>query len=155
LPCLHSGLFVFFLSGGYNCRWHFAQHSDWVLSGCYLTRLATDIPQHRRGLVFGGAYAFGSNGTWLISLPMGGRFLWHGGSFFAIATLAAGVHGFFVRLSAPPQRNRAAVYAPDSVRKFFGLPQRAVSAVDGKHAWFFHSRYGSGGQHIYIEFTRA
>ncbi len=43
-----------------------------LLSGCYLTRLATDIPQQRRGLLFGGAYAFGSIGTWLLSLPMGG-----------------------------------------------------------------------------------
>ena len=28
-----------------------------VLSGCYLTRLATNIPQERRGIVFGSAYA--------------------------------------------------------------------------------------------------
>jgi hypothetical protein len=72
-----------------------------VLSGCYLTRLATDIPQQRRGLVFGGAYAFGSLGTWLISLPMGGRFLWHSGSFFAVAALALASLLLIKRLEPP------------------------------------------------------
>jgi DNA-binding CsgD family transcriptional regulator/MFS family permease len=72
-----------------------------VLSGCYLTRLATDITQQRRGLVFGCAYALGSIGTWLISLPMGGRFLWHSGSFYAIAALAALTLPLIMRLSPP------------------------------------------------------
>lgn len=60
-----------------------------ILSGCYLTRLATDIPQQRRGLAFSAAYAFGSIGTWLLSLPMDAKFLWSNYSFYAMALLAA------------------------------------------------------------------
>ena len=52
-----------------------------ALSASYLTRLSTEIPQHRRGLVFGIAYAFGSVGTWLLSFPMNGKFLWNRESF--------------------------------------------------------------------------
>lgn len=81
-----------------------------VLSGCYLTRLATDIPQQCRGLVFGGAYAFGSIGTWLLSLPMGGRFLWHDGSFFAIAALAALSLLLLQQLSAPHKMETSGSY---------------------------------------------
>ena len=55
-----------------------------VLSGCYLTRLTTNVPKMHRGLVFGIAYALGSLGTWFISMPMGGRFLWHAESIFAM-----------------------------------------------------------------------
>ncbi len=58
-----------------------------LLSGCYLTRLSTDIPRQRRGLLYGSAYALGSLGTWLLSLPMGGRYLWNNQSFIALAIL--------------------------------------------------------------------
>jgi hypothetical protein len=95
-----------------------------VLSGCYLTRLATDIPQQRRGIVFGSAYAFGSLGTWLLSLPMGGRFLWHGqllrhsraGSTVAVAPEAA--------LAASGNGRRRVLACRFLIRKAFGLPQR-------------------------------
>lgn len=79
-----------------------------MLSGCYLTRLATNIPQQRRGAVFGFAYALGSIGTWLISLPMGGRFLWYRESFFAIIALAALTLPFIQHLSAPSIRRSLA-----------------------------------------------
>jgi len=59
-----------------------------ALSACYLTRLATDIPRNRRGIVFGGAYALGSVGTWLLSMPMGGRLLWSELGVVAVALLA-------------------------------------------------------------------
>jgi DNA-binding CsgD family transcriptional regulator len=46
-----------------------------VIGGYYLTRLTQLVPQQRRGIVFGAAYAFGSVGSWALSLPMGGDFL--------------------------------------------------------------------------------
>jgi len=76
-----------------------------VLSGCYLTRLATDIPQHRRGIVFGAAYAFGSIGTWLLSLPMDAKFLWSSYSFYAVAVLAAASLILLRHLSPPPKQD--------------------------------------------------
>ncbi len=39
-----------------------------MLSGIYLTRLSTHIPQQSRGRVFGYSYAIGSIGTLLLSL---------------------------------------------------------------------------------------
>ncbi len=77
-----------------------------VLSGCYLTRLSTDIPEQRRGAVFGFAYALGSIGTWLISLPMGSRFLWHRGSFFAITALAFPTLPLILRLPMLPVQEK-------------------------------------------------
>lgn len=47
----------------------------------YLTRMAQILPQQRMGIVFGLAYAFGSVGSWALSLPMNGAFL---GSSFAL-----------------------------------------------------------------------
>ena len=46
-----------------------------LLSAYYLTRLAQLAPQQNRALAFGLGYAFGSVGTWALSLPMGGTFL--------------------------------------------------------------------------------
>lgn len=82
-----------------------------VLSGCYLTRLTTNVPKMHRGLVFGIAYALGSLGTWFISMPMGGRFLWHAESIFAVAAMAVVTLLLVRSLSQPPpmkkQRLRA------------------------------------------------
>ena len=57
-----------------------------VLSGCYLTRLATDITQQRRGLVFGCAYVLQHRHMAYFAADRG-RFLWHSGSFYVIAAL--------------------------------------------------------------------
>ncbi|NLT49105.1 MAG: hypothetical protein GXX92_11905 [Clostridiales bacterium] len=62
-----------------------------LLSGAYLTRLSSQIPMECRGRVFGLAYAIGSIGTWLISLPFGGTLLqgnWSLGTFFVLAALS-------------------------------------------------------------------
>ena len=62
-----------------------------LLSGTYLTRLSSHIPMECRGRVFGLAYAVGSIGTWLISLPFGGAMLqdsWSSVTFFALAALS-------------------------------------------------------------------
>lgn len=55
----------------------------------YLTRLAQSVPRQRMGVVFGAAYAFGSVGSWLMSLPMGGAFLGSPYVLIAYAALAA------------------------------------------------------------------
>lgn len=46
-----------------------------AIAGYYLTRLAQHVPQQSCGMVFGLAYAFGSVGSWLLSLLFGGSFL--------------------------------------------------------------------------------
>jgi DNA-binding CsgD family transcriptional regulator len=46
-----------------------------AIAGYYLTRLAQYVPQQNCGMVFGLAYAFGSIGSWLLSLLFGGSFL--------------------------------------------------------------------------------
>lgn len=46
-----------------------------AIAAYYLTRLAQYVPQQSRGMTFGMAYAFGSVGSWAMSLPMGGAFL--------------------------------------------------------------------------------
>ena len=46
-----------------------------AIGGYYLMRLTQSVPQQKRGGVFGVAYAFGSIGSWLLSLFMNGRFL--------------------------------------------------------------------------------
>lgn len=126
-----------------------------VLSGCYLTRLATDIPQQRRGLVFGGAYAFGSIGTWLISLPMGGRFLWHGGSFFAIATLAAVSLMLLRRLSAPPQTEAGGYLRARFSKKVLWLAAAVLFLLSMENTLGFSFPLRGAADSVYIEFTRA
>ena len=62
-----------------------------ILSGIYLTRLSSQVPMESRGRAFGFAYAFGSVGTWLLSLPFGGALLrgrWSLGVFFVLAALS-------------------------------------------------------------------
>ncbi|MDD3920467.1 MAG: helix-turn-helix transcriptional regulator [Eubacteriales bacterium] len=52
----------------------------------YLTRLTQLVPQQKRGIVFGAAYAFGSVGSWVLSLPLDGGFL---GSPYVLIVYAA------------------------------------------------------------------
>ncbi len=46
-----------------------------AIAGYYLTYLAQYVPQQKRGMTFGLAYAFGSLGSWLLSLLGNGSFL--------------------------------------------------------------------------------
>lgn len=46
-----------------------------IVAGLYLTQLSCFVPRQYRGRTFGVGYAIGSIGSWLISLPFGGRFL--------------------------------------------------------------------------------
>lgn len=58
-----------------------------LLSGVYLTRLASGVPQQCRGRVFGYSYAIGSVGSFLLSLPGGGTFLRTDGALWVFAGL--------------------------------------------------------------------
>lgn len=46
-----------------------------MVAGFYLTLLSSFVPQQYRGRAFGFGYAFGSIGSWLLSLPFGKNFL--------------------------------------------------------------------------------
>ncbi len=127
-----------------------------VLSGCYLTRLSTDIPQQRRGIVFGSAYAIGSIGTWLLSLPMGGRFFWSTGSFFAIVGLAAVSMLLLRRLSLPlePERDGAFLSTGFS-RKAIWLAAAVLFLLSLGNTLGFSFPLKSASGSVYIEFTRV
>ncbi len=125
-----------------------------VLSGCYLTRLATNLPQQRRGLVFGGAYAFGSIGTWLLSLPMGGRFLWHGGSFFAIAALAAASLLLLRWLSPLPVRGGGGYLRAGFHTKAIWLAAAVLFLLSMENTLGFAFPLRGAADSVYIEFTR-
>jgi DNA-binding CsgD family transcriptional regulator/MFS family permease len=126
------------------------------LSACYLTRLSTDVPQQRRGLVFGIAYAFGSVGTWFLSLPMNGKFLWNRESFFGITILAT-VSLLFVRhLSPLPEqirenRSTNAVFN----KKTIWLAAAVIFLIWLKNTLGFSFPLKSASGSVQIEFTRA
>jgi MFS family permease len=126
-----------------------------VLSGCYLTGLATDIPQQRRGLVFGGAYAFGSLGTWLISLPIGGRFLWHSGSFFAVAVLALASLLLVKRLEPPTTAIDGEYERTGFGKKLILLAAAVLLLLSMENMLGFAFPLGSAQDSVYIEFTRV
>lgn len=125
-----------------------------VLSGCYLTRLATDIPQQRRGLVFGSAYAFGSIGTWLLSLPMGRRFLWNSNSFFAIVLLAA-LSLLLLRWLSPPPAAENRGYLHGSInKKTIWLAAAVLFLLLMENTLGFSFPLRGAADSVYIEFTR-
>lgn len=127
-----------------------------ILSGCYLTRLATDIPQQRRGLVFGSAYAFGSIGTWLMSLPMDGKFLWNGNSFFALVILAA-ISLLFLRHLSPTlkQEHNYNLLSPIFNKKVIWLATAVLFLLSLQNTLGFSFPLKSASGSVYIEFTRA
>lgn len=127
-----------------------------ALSACYLTRLSTHVPQQRRGIVFGAAYASGSVGTWLLSLPMAGKFLWSSKSFFAIAALAALSLLFLQRLPPLPVQARKnshlrAVFS----KNLLWLAAAVIFLMWLKNTLGFSFPLKSAAGGVYIEFTRA
>lgn len=126
-----------------------------VLSGCYLTRLSTNIPQHRRGLAFGSAYAFGSVGTWLLSLPMGGKFLWSGNSFFAIVVL--GACSLLLLRYLPPHAEKSVETAPHAGfgKKIIYLAAAVLFLLSMENTLGFSFPLRSASGSVYIEFTRV
>lgn len=127
-----------------------------VLSACYLTRLATDLPKKYRGLVFGSAYALGSIGSWLLSLPMNGKFLWNELSLLAIIVPAAFSLLLLLRL-APPQKT-ANISDPISFtfeRRDFWLAGLLLFLLSAVNMIGFSFPLHNASESVYIEFTRA
>ena len=46
-----------------------------AVAGYYLMQLSAFVPKEHRGKAFGFGYALGSVGTWIISMPLEGKFL--------------------------------------------------------------------------------
>lgn len=46
-----------------------------MIAGYYLLQLSLFVPKEHRGKAFGFAYAFGSLGSWVLSIPFNGQFL--------------------------------------------------------------------------------
>lgn len=46
-----------------------------AVAGCYLVQLSAFVPKEHRGKAFGFGYALGSIGTWIMSMPLEGKFL--------------------------------------------------------------------------------
>lgn len=127
-----------------------------ALSACYLTRLSTHVPPQRRGAVFGAAYAFGSVGTWLLSLPMAGRFLWSSESFFAIAALAAASLLLVRRLTPLPEQERENSLLRSGISKeLLWLAAAVIFLIWLKSTLGFSFPLKSASGSVSIEFTRA
>ncbi|MGI6071565.1 MAG: LuxR C-terminal-related transcriptional regulator [Lachnospiraceae bacterium] len=127
-----------------------------MLSGCYLTRLATDIPQQRRGIVFGAAYAFGSIGTWLLSLPMHAKFLWSGLSFYAVAILAVASLILLPFLSPPPRQSSSLEQlSPRFGKEIIWLAAALLFLISLENTLGFSFPLKSASDSVYIEFARA
>lgn len=127
-----------------------------ALSALYLTRLSTDVPQQRRGIVFGAAYAFGSIGTWLISLPMEGRFLWHSESIFAIAAVAA--VSIVVLFRVPPLPEKKPNTRPNRERfnkSLLWLAAGVIFLIWLKNTLGFSFPLKSAAGNVNIVFTRV
>ena len=105
-------------------------------------------------MLFGGAYAFGSIGTWLLSLPMGGRFLWHGGSFLAIAALAALSLLFLRRLTPPPAMEGSGYIHVGLNTKGIWLAAAVLFLLSMENTLGFAFPLRGAADSVYIEFTR-
>ena len=108
-----------------------------VLSGCYLTRLTTNVPKMHRGLVFGIAYALGSLGTWFISMPME-AFPVACESIFAVAAMAVVTLLLVRSLSQPPpMKSNACGLTGSRYEDHLACRSGAHPAVHGKYAGIF------------------
>ncbi len=127
-----------------------------VLSCCYLTRLATDIEPRRRGLAFGCAYACGSVGTWLLSLPLGGRFLWSSESIYAVALIAA--LALLLLRYLPPlleHKHTSALPGLEPGKGTIGLAAAVLFLMWLNNTLGFSFPLKSASGSVCIEFTRA
>lgn len=126
-----------------------------ALSALYLTRISTEITQQRRGIVFGAAYAFGSIGTWLLSFPMGGKFLWRNESFFAVAALAAVSLLLLRRLPALSGQQKEKPPRQSLNKKLLWLAAAVVFLIWLQNTLGFSFPLKSASGSVQIEFTRA
>lgn len=86
-----------------------------VLSGIYLTRLSTQIPQQYRGRVFGYSYTIGSVGTYLLSLPMSGKLLQSDFALYIFLFLMA-LSAFLTKYLEPITSDDVESWRTDSAR---------------------------------------
>ncbi len=113
-----------------------------LLSGIYLTRLSSGVPQQDRGKVFGCSYAVGSVGTYLLSLPCGGTFLQTDGALivFAAFVLASIVLTRYLEpISQQYEGNihPQSVYQPDRKLLYWALLVPLLcSVVNGSGGYF-------------------
>lgn len=127
-----------------------------VLSGCYLTKLATDVPQQRRGVVFGVAYSLGSIGTWLLSLPMEGKFLRSNASLIFISALLIISLLFLLHLPSYAKKiNEKQFILSGFDKKLIRHSAAVLFLLSLVYTLGFSFPLKSASDSIYIEFTRA
>jgi len=127
-----------------------------MVGGYYLTRLTQAVPQQNRGLVFGIAYAFGSVGSWVLSLFMRGSFLGSPYVFVLYATMMAGMIAIDRISLADDDSDLESAEAPHSDKLIIPLAAVVIallSVVKGL-GFYFPSGDLSGGV-ISAEATRA
>ncbi len=129
-----------------------------LLSGIYLTRLSSCVPQQDRGKVFGYSYAIGSVGTYLLSLPCDGTFLQtdHALVVFAVFVLASIALTRYLEPIIPQEEGGAkppAVYRPNQklIRLALCVPL-LCSVVNGTGSYFVTANSAQGLNPV---FTRA
>lgn len=111
-----------------------------AIAAYYLTRLSQLVPQQKRGLTFGLGYAFGSVGSWALSLPMKGTFLGSPYVFIAYAAMLAAML-FIDRLYEPiasdePETEPAARNQRNSLVPLAAAVVVLLSAVKGIGFYF-------------------
>ena len=127
-----------------------------MVGGYYLTRLTQAVPQQNRGLVFGIAYAFGSVGSWVLSLFMRGSFLGSPYVFVLYAAMMAGMIAIDRISLADDDSDLESAEAPHSDKLIIPLAAVVIallSVVKGL-GFYFPSGDLSGGV-ISAEATRA
>jgi DNA-binding CsgD family transcriptional regulator len=105
--------------------------------------------------VFGVAYAFGSIGTWLMSLPMKGRFLWNPGSIYAVIVLAAASVLLLVWLSPVKAPESGGSARAGFGKKLLWLAAAVLFLLSMENTLGFAFPLRGAADSVYIEFTRA
>ena len=127
-----------------------------AIAAYYLTRLAQYVPQQSRGMTFALGYAFGSVGSWAMSLPIGGAFLGTPYVLIAYAVMAFVIIFISFRLlpDIPDEYKPADAFSfSKSVIPLAGLVVVLLSVIKGLGFYFPVS--DSAGGAVSAEFTRA
>ena len=126
-----------------------------VLSGCYLTRLATDVPRSAAGL-FWRCLCLWQRRYMAFIFSHGGKFLWSSDSFYAVLILAALSLTLLWPLSLPPHQERGAgQLSPGLSNRVIGLAAAVLFLLSLEHMLGFSFPLKSAPGSVYIEFTRA
>lgn len=128
-----------------------------LVAGIYLTYLARYVSQQHRGKVFGFGYAFGSIGTWLLSLVSSGNFLTSNYVIIAyfLCLLASSATIFTVKKENFSLVSSGKHSHPSSLRTllvYFGILVVVLSLTKGIGFYFPMADISSGK--INLEFSR-